>query len=155
MPRLQPSGAFTVDDPRVEPCPTTGCWIWSRKISSNGYGQVTIRGKAHNAHRVFWSAVYGQIDAEKVIDHICKNRSCVNPDHLRQVSVRENVVTYSDGPVAQNARRTNCRKCGGELAMHGSRGRTCPKCFRLRDAIEHRLARMFNRINNPKRFAYA
>lgn len=64
-----------------------GCWEWSAYRKPNGYGQTTdgIRGVQQLAHRAAWALTFGPIDGNKEIDHICRNRICVNPAHLRIV----------------------------------------------------------------------
>jgi hypothetical protein len=126
-----------------------------RKVSDNGYGHTSAGGKFYLAHRKFFTENGGVIEDGHVVDHTCKNRMCVNPDHLRSVTYRFNVIDHSVGPVAENARRVNCGKCGNALEMYGSRGRTCPSCFKERDALNARINRMLRRINNPLRFAHA
>jgi hypothetical protein len=63
-----------------------GCWLWTGPKASNGYGRI-----AHIwAHRFAYELSVGPIPAGLVIDHLCRNRSCVNPDHLEPVTYREN-----------------------------------------------------------------
>ena len=68
----------------------TGCWIFNRAKDQTGYGQVCVKGKKYMAHRVVWEGTKGTIPTGMVIDHLCANPSCVNPDHLEAVSRGEN-----------------------------------------------------------------
>lgn len=68
----------TVDD-------ITGCWLWPM-LSSNGYGITTLRGTRYYAHRVFYTMLKSPINDGLVLDHLCRNRACVNPEHLEEVS---------------------------------------------------------------------
>ncbi len=68
-----------------------GCWIWDRTISVSGYGQVSDGGKVSYAHRVSYTHLVGEIPKGLVIDHLCKNKECVNPEHLEPVTQAENV----------------------------------------------------------------
>lgn len=69
---------------------TTGCHVWKR-ATANGYGRMFHNGRLRPAHRVFWEAVNGSIPTGKCLDHLCRNRRCVNPAHLEVVTQEENV----------------------------------------------------------------
>lgn len=98
-----------------------GCWEWplsnSRKM--RGYGSIKIRGKIYRAHRVAYVSVYGTIPANHTLDHLCRNRCCVRPDHLEPCTMRENVLR-GVGIAAKNAAKTHC-KYGHEFAGEGFR----------------------------------
>lgn len=79
-----------------------GCWEWQSKILANGYGCKTMNGRDVLAHRWVWMQLLGPIPDGLVIDHICQNRACVNPFHLRVVSQAE-----------------NCRSGDGTILTHG------------------------------------
>lgn len=70
----------------------TGCWIWTGCILKNGYGQGRWDGKNEYAHRISYQIYKGQIPKGLVLDHLCRNKSCVNPDHLEAVTYRTNTL---------------------------------------------------------------
>lgn len=80
-----------------------GCWTWTGHIDACGYGRYNLL----LAHRISYEAVNGPIPPRLTIDHLCRNRRCVNPDHLECVSIGENVLR-GIGPAAMNARKTHC-----------------------------------------------
>lgn len=74
------------------PEPNTGCWLWLRSLV-RGYGQCTstFEGKRENvAHRLAYRLLRGPIPVDCELDHLCRQRSCINPDHLEAVSHRVN-----------------------------------------------------------------
>lgn len=66
------------------------CWQWNGYIDKGGYGIAWLDSKNQYAHRIFYSHYNGEIDSKLTIDHLCRNRSCVNPTHLEQVSLSVN-----------------------------------------------------------------
>ena len=67
-----------------------GCWIWTGAKSLGGYAQVGIDHKVVYGHRYAYEIARGPIPDGEQIDHMCHNRACVNPDHLRPVTRSEN-----------------------------------------------------------------
>lgn len=72
----------------------TPCWIWQLGTSGNGrgggYGRIKLNGQTAAAHKVSFVNAYGYVPSSKQIDHKCRNRLCVNPEHLEMVSHKEN-----------------------------------------------------------------
>lgn len=69
----------------------TGCWEWMWCISSCGYGALKRDGRVLKAHRVYYERHKGPIPDGLQIDHLCRNRRCVNPAHLEAVTKTENL----------------------------------------------------------------
>lgn len=92
---------------RVEKTP--GCWLWRGSVGHWGYGQwQPSRGKNLRAHRVAWELTNGPVPHGLVLDHLCRNKLCVNPSHLEPVTDRVNTLR-GIGPSAINATKTECR----------------------------------------------
>ena len=68
-----------------------GCWLWTGHVSSTGYGRMYYNGGASNAHVASYELLAGVIEDGLEIDHLCRVRCCVNPDHLEPVTHWENV----------------------------------------------------------------
>lgn len=93
----------------------TECWEFQGSIGKLGYGAFRICGPQPNitrlAHRVSWVLSNGAIPDGLVLNHICRNRSCVNPDHLEVVTRRENTLHKdSEAAARYNYSKTHCSK---------------------------------------------
>lgn len=80
------------------PEPNTGCWLWLGSISTCGYGQTSAMLGGRAAHRCSFKAFKGEIPDRMEVDHRCGNRFCVNPEHLRALSHRDNVMSGKTSP---------------------------------------------------------
>ena len=88
---------------------TDSCWLWLGSANELGYGQVFLGYKLHRAHRVAYEMVVGPIPKGMTLDHLCRTRACVKPDHLEPISQRDNVLR-GQGITAQKARQTHCKR---------------------------------------------
>lgn len=71
------AASYTIDE-------RTGCHVWRRGHDSTGYGYFRLRrGPAVRAHRWAWEQQHGPVPANMVLLHLCNNRGCCNPEHLR------------------------------------------------------------------------
>jgi len=70
--------------------PNSGCWIWQRSLTPQGYGHLTINNKQVLAHRFLYVQQNGYLSDNYELDHLCSNKACVNPNHLEPVSHAEN-----------------------------------------------------------------
>lgn len=67
------------------------CWQWKGYINPKGYGEVRFDGRPQHAHRAVYMLLVGPIADGLHVDHLCRVRSCVNPEHLEPVTMHENI----------------------------------------------------------------
>lgn len=70
----------------------SGCHIWRRSLDKDGYALIHFPYKLWRGHRLIYSLFKGELIKKLVIHHICENKSCINPLHLAQISVRRNTI---------------------------------------------------------------
>lgn len=88
----------------------SGCWEWTGGLSAAGYGLLSMRKdgyKHQRAYRVSYVVFKGDIPKGMTVDHICRNRPCFNPDHLRLLTMKDNILSGT-GPTAKHANQTHC-----------------------------------------------
>lgn len=85
----------------------SGCWEWTAYRDSHGYGEFGSDGKTHRAHRFGYELARGPIPEGLELDHLCRNPSCVNPDHLEPVTHTEN-MHRGNGWSGLNIRKEQC-----------------------------------------------
>ena len=109
---------------------TNSCWNWLGAINPKGYGEYYNDKKVVKAHRYSYELFEGKIPNGLQIDHLCRNRKCVNPNHLQIVTNKENVLR-GNGISAKNSKKTHCPK-GHELTPENTycyrNTRSCKKC---------------------------
>lgn len=123
-----------------------GCWKWIASINKKtGYAMYRSKHKSYLAHRVSYTIHKGPIPVGKYIDHLCRNRWCVNPTHLEAVTSKQNINRVFTGFLSPS-KRTHCPKghkynkentwilkCTGER-----RCRLCMKIKRIVNNVNYR-----------------
>lgn len=118
------------------------CWPWQACTRADGYGASWNGQKSDVAHRIAYRLAIGPIPAGLTLDHLCRNRACVNPDHLEPVTQRTNVLR-GEGITARLLKRTHCSKGhpwdeANTLWYRGTR--RCRRCGYLRVRTQRGLA---------------
>lgn len=143
----------------------TGCWIWTGRTNPKGYGvhngkrQKLANGRLQSrfAHRIAYESVNGPVPVGFETDHLCRNRRCVNPDHLEAVTREEN-WRRGNCVSSVNSRKTVCKR-GHALDeantyFYGpNETRHCRACTKIRNAEYHaRDAAMGIKRDDYRRF---
>lgn len=130
---------------RAIPEPNSGCWLWVLAVNKDGYGKLKKNRKSLIAHRFTYEQLVGPIPAGLEIDHLCTNKSCVNPAHLEPVPTKVNIERMHKrrpeaktrlGRIARERRdaRTHCPQghpySGDNLRIAPSGQQVCKTCTR-------------------------
>lgn len=133
--RLSADG-YSIDGFKAMTVPDGECWRWTGYLNA-GTGYARYGSK--NVHRVVYVLARGPVPRGLVIDHLCRNRWCINPDHMEAVTNWENTLR-GEGPIAMNARRTHC-----------AQGHPFDEKNTWTNSIGHRKCRQCNRDNQARR----
>lgn len=103
--------SLTLFRKKIQPM-SNGCAEWTGAINSSGYSSFGVREngkvKTYLAHRISYQLYVGEIPDGLVLDHLCRNRKCVNPKHLRVTTNRENLLCGNSFS-GLNFRKTHCK----------------------------------------------
>ena len=112
------------------------CWLWTGYLDRGGYGRTQVFGKNQGVHRAVWEALVGEIPDGLQIDHLCRNASCCNPDHLEVVTGQENMSRGYIRSYPPYSAKTHCKQghplSGDNLRLskqkYGGLHRQCKAC---------------------------
>lgn len=116
---------------RVQTEHSNQCWLWPYAKYYDGYGQVVINRKTHRVYKVAFELRYGKVPDGLQLDHLCRERSCWNPDHLEVVTQQENIKRGQVG--LRHSSKEYCPKghpYNEENTYHYKNGRYCRECGR-------------------------
>lgn len=128
---------------KVELVPFTTCWIWTGACVGNGYG-ITKLPKSRTmqvAHRAIYERIIGEIPKNLELDHLCRNRFCVNPSHLEPVTHMENLnragIIEKLKIIGESRKdKTHCKRghefSGGNLSRQKNGSRLCLACVKYK-----------------------
>ncbi len=147
--RLLSRVVIDLDGPK--PVDEAPCWTWTGKVSKDGYGYY----RDMPAHQLVYEQMSGPVlDDSLELDHLCRNRSCVNPAHLEPVTHPENCRRSSAGEVnrARMLAQTHCVR-GHEFTPENTkltrRQRKCRQCIR-EDSAAARARRKLGALPPPE-----
>lgn len=134
-----------------------GCWVWQRNVTDQGYGLVRDEGKMRSAHRTFYERAKGPVPAGLQLDHLCRNRACVNPAHLEAVTGAENQRRAPRTKLdweAVRAIRNSPGRCADIASQFGVSPMTVSKIrnnklWRVEDDPDYRLRTRSDRSEAP------
>ena len=107
-----------------------GCWLWHGELDRDGYGRMA-NGRTR-AHHAVWRELVGPIPEGHELDHLCRRRSCVRPEHLEPVTRRDNELRKR---WRHRVRRPTCRRghdMKANAAITPEGGRVCRICSGVR-----------------------
>jgi hypothetical protein len=112
---------------------TDECWEWTAHTLPNGYGTFSLLSRPYLVHRIAYFLYKGELTDGLQIDHLCRNRRCVNPEHLEEVTPRVNTLR-GISPSALNYGKPSCKnghrfsKENTYIRRDRNKGRECKTC---------------------------
>lgn len=118
------------------------CLEWDGYVAKNGYGVVYINGKHGNAHRFFYELYKGEIPKGYDIDHICRNRACVDPEHLEAVTRKENIRRGRGAGGVMSKPKEKCKNGHDLTIVKLTGGKGCDICKKISEARNRKGIRL-------------
>lgn len=117
------------------------CWEWTAFKNSKGYGDFSYKGKSVRAHRFSYELFNDDIPKGLILDHLCRNPSCVNHEHLEVVTITENVLRGDIGHNHPNSRKTHCPQghtySEKNTVIDNNGSRRCLQCRQIRNSFSN------------------
>lgn len=121
---------------------TNDCWLFAGTIDKQGYGRIKVtRESSREVHRLVYLDWIGEIPKGLVIDHLCRNRSCINPEHLDPVTIKENILRGREARFGSRA-DTECGnghkyKNNSFYVRTDNGSKRCRQCENLRHKLRY------------------
>lgn len=129
------------------------CWNWTGNLNNGGYGVFSLLRSNWGVHRLSYHLLVGKFPAHLTIDHLCRNRRCLNPKHLEPVTLKENCLR-GIGPTALNAKKKTCALghpyVGDNLRVSKRGYRCCIKCQAIWDTKWYKRKKVHSTRKNGK-----
>lgn len=100
---------ITPDHPKILPV-DSGCWLWTGCVSEDGYAKTNKKAGSSFVHRVMYQRIVGPISEGLELDHSCKVRNCVNPEHLEPVTPKLNKMRARGWVAASDSEPLSCKR---------------------------------------------
>lgn len=131
---------------KVVRSPETSCWLWDGARAGEGYGVFKWRGRQSYAHRYAHEYYKGAIPDGYLIDHLCRVRLCVNPEHLEAVTCQANILRG----MSYGAKIRRSGKCGkGHIKAKSGPCRECHRLIYDKGRYQRNRARIRAYWNGP------
>lgn len=129
---------------------TDSCWDWVGYVTRHGYGNFGhgIAGLTMRAHKLAWEWENGPVPEGLVLDHLCRNRKCVRPEHLEPATPRINALR-GIGPTALNSRKSKCKK--GHALSENRECRVCRRQVKRKHDAKAKARRSAVQCGHPTR----
>lgn len=116
------------------------CWVWLGALTGSGYGNFYVgrvdgRKQYTSAHRFAYESEFGPVPKGLVLDHLCRNRACVNPSHLEPVTNAENIRRGASGILVTHCPKGHALE-GDNLRRRNDGRRGCAECLRQRNVAK-------------------